>query len=286
MSPNVQTFFDPATFTATYLVSDPVSKAAAIIDPVLDFDAKSGKLSTTSVDAVLGAITNQGLTLLYSLETHAHADHLSAGDYVRSKTGAAVAIGAKITEVQAVFIPVFEADDIKADGSQFDHLLIDGAQLPLGTLSIHTLHTPGHTSACVTYVIGDAAFIGDTMFMPDYGTARTDFPGGDAGSLYRSICKILSLAPETRIFVGHDYLPSNRTEYRWETSVREQTDKNIHLRGGVSEDDFVALRQTKDKTLAPPALLLPSLQVNIRGGKLPPPTCTGKIFLRIPVVQV
>jgi glyoxylase-like metal-dependent hydrolase (beta-lactamase superfamily II) len=286
VSPLVQTFFDPATFTATHLVSDPATKSAAIIDAVLDFDPKSGKLSTGSVDAVLAAIAEQGLDLLYCLETHAHADHLSAGDYVRGKTKAKLAIGAKITDVQSFFVSVFDADDVAPDGSQFDLLLDEADVLPLGALSIRTLHTPGHTSACVTYIIGDAAFVGDTMFMPDYGTARTDFPGGDAATLYRSIKKILSLPPETRIYVGHDYLPASRTHYRWETSVREQTELNIHLSGGLDEQDFVELRQARDRTLAAPALLLPSLQVNIRGGKLPPAAPSGKVFLRIPVTAV
>lgn len=283
MNPRVQTFFDPATFTATHLVVDVSTGTSAIIDPVLDFEPKGGKLSTTSADAVLAAVAAQKLTLAYVLETHAHADHLSAGDHIRHLTGAALVIGAHITDVQKVFAPVFDADDVSCDGSQFDTLLGDGDSLPLGALSIRALHTPGHTPACLTYLIGDAAFVGDTLFMPDYGTARTDFPGGDARTLYRSIHKILALAPETRVFVGHDYLPAGRTDYRWETTVGDEARDNIHVHGQVTEHEFVAMRETRDKTLAPPTLILPSLQVNIRGGALPPASPSGKIFLKLPV---
>lgn len=282
MRPDVQAFFDPATFTASYLVSDPATGVAAIIDPVLDFEPKAARLSTASADALLDAVKARGLTLAYVLETHAHADHLSAADYIRKKTGAKIVIGARIVEVQKTFIPVFEAE-VAADGAVFDVLMNEGDTLPLGELSIGALHTPGHTPACLTYRIGDAAFVGDTLFMPDYGTARADFPGGDAATLYRSIRKVLALPPETRIFVGHDYLPEGRADYRWETTVAEERARNIHAHDGVEEADFVALRQARDATLAAPTLILPSLQVNIRAGALPDPTPAGNVFLRIPV---
>lgn len=284
MSPHVQTFFDPATSTATYLVSDPATKSAAIIDAVLDFDIKTGKISTTSADKILSNLAEQSLALVYILETHAHADHLSAGDYLRRKTGAILAIGAQITDVQKIFASIFEACDVRLDGSQFDILLNDGDRLSLGAQAIKALHTPGHTSACYTYLIGDAAFVGDTLFMPDYGTARTDFPGGDAATLFRSIHRILNLPIGTRVFVGHDYLPAGRSHHRWETTVREQADGNIHIHAGVSEEEFVALRQERDRNLQPPNLLLPSLQVNIRAGAFPPATASGKVFLQIPVM--
>lgn len=282
MRPDVQAFFDPATFTASYLVSDPATGVAAIIDPVLDFEPKAAKLSTASADALLDAVKARGLTLAYVLETHAHADHLSAADYIRKKTGAKIVIGARIVEVQKTFIPVFETE-VAADGAVFDVLMNEGDTLPLGEFAIGALHTPGHTPACLTYRIGDAAFVGDTLFMPDYGTARADFPGGDAATLYRSIRKVLALPPETRIFVGHDYLPEGRADYRWETTVAEERARNIHAHDGVEEADFVALRQARDATLAAPTLILPSLQVNIRAGALPDPTPAGNVFLRIPV---
>ncbi|MFN3584907.1 MBL fold metallo-hydrolase [Phenylobacterium sp.] len=283
MTPRVQTFFDHATSTATHLVSDPATGVAAVVDPVLDFDPKSAKLSTRSADEVLAAVRDQGLKLAYVLETHAHADHLSAGDYIRKQTGAELVIGAHIREVQKTFIPMFEADDVTPDGRVFDVLLDEGDRLPLGELEVRVLHTPGHTPACVTYLIGDAAFVGDTLFMPDYGTARADFPGGDAAALYRSIRKILALAPETRIFVGHDYLPAGRDEFRWETTVAEERARNVHVHEGVTEAEFVAMRTARDATLAAPTLILPSLQVNIRAGALPPATPQGHVFLRLPV---
>ena len=287
MHPTVQAFFDPVTSTASYLVSDPATKAAAIVDPVADYEPKGAKLSHGSADALLQAVRDQGLDLLYVLETHAHADHLSAADYIRRRTAAEVVIGARITEVQKQFIPLFEADDVADDGRAFDRLVDEGDdELPLGDLAIRVLHTPGHTPACVTYLIGDAAFVGDTLFMPDYGTARADFPGGDAASLYRSTRKILALPPQTRIFVGHDYLPAGRSDYRWETTVAEERARNIHVRDGVSEADFVAMRVARDATLPPPTLILPSLQVNIRAGALPPAGPGGHVFLRLPVSEV
>ncbi|MDE2487811.1 MAG: MBL fold metallo-hydrolase [Alphaproteobacteria bacterium] len=284
MRPTVQTFFDPATSTASYLVFVPATRDAAIVDPVLDYEPKAARISTCSADAILAAASDQHLALRFVLETHAHADHLSAADYLRRKTGAKIVIGAAITEVQKTFIPRFEAEDVAADGRAFDRLVNEGDTLPLGETEVRVLHTPGHTAACVTYVIGDAAFVGDTLFMPDYGAARTDFPGGDAARLYRSIQKILALPDETRIFVGHDYLPEGgRTENRWETTVGEERTRNVHIHEGVSEAEFVALRKARDATLAPPALILPSLQVNIRAGALPPATPRGHVFLRLPV---
>ncbi len=285
MTPQVQTFFDKATSTATHLVSDPATRVAAVIDPVLDFEPKAARLSTGSADAVLAAVHDQGLTLAYVLETHAHADHLSAADYIRRETGAQVVIGAEITQVQKAFIPRFEADDVADDGRVFDRLLAEGDVLPLGSLDIGVLHTPGHTPACVTYLIGDAAFVGDTLFMPDYGTARADFPGGDAATLYRSTRKILALPETTRIFVGHDYLPAGRDTFAWQTTVAEQRARNVHVHDGVDEAAFVAMREARDATLAAPTLILPSLQVNIRAGALPPATAAGNVFLRLPVTQ-
>ncbi|MCX9147293.1 MBL fold metallo-hydrolase [Erythrobacter sp. WG] len=281
--PHVQAFFDPATHTLTYLIHDPATREAAIVDPVLDFTANDARIGTGSADAVLAAADAQGLTVRWLLETHAHADHLSAAHYLREKTGAAVVIGAAITRVQAIFAPLFEAEDVRPDGSQFDRLVSEGERLPLGELAIEVLHTPGHTPACVTYLIGDAAFVGDTLFMPDYGTARTDFPGGSAADLYRSVRRILALPEETRIFVGHDYLPAGRSQYRWETTVAEERAANIHVHDGVSEAEFVAMREARDRALAAPQLILPSLQVNIRAGALPPPSPGGRTFLKLPV---
>jgi glyoxylase-like metal-dependent hydrolase (beta-lactamase superfamily II) len=282
MHPTVQAFFDPATATASYLISDPATREAAIVDPVLDFEPKGARVSTGSADEILSAAHGQGLTIRYVLETHAHADHLSAADYLRRKTGAQVVIGAHIVDVQAAFAPLFE-EDVAPGGADFDRLVGEGDTIALGGLVFHVLHTPGHTPACVTYLIGDCAFVGDTLFMPDYGTARTDFPGGDAATLYRSIRKILDLPRATRIFVGHDYLPPGRQDFRWETTVAEQRAHNIHVAAGVSEADFVARREARDRCLAPPTLILPSLQVNIRAGALPTPSAKGRIFLKIPV---
>ncbi|TSB04024.1 MBL fold metallo-hydrolase [Sphingorhabdus contaminans] len=283
MQPSVQAFFDNATNTVSYIVHDPVTKKAAIIDPVLDFTPRNGRVTTASSDALLSAANAQGLEIIYLLETHAHADHLSAAHHLRDVTGAPVVIGDHITQVQTIFATLFEADDVIPDGSQFDRLVAEGDSLPLGSLQIEVLHTPGHTPACLTYVIGDAAFVGDTLFMPDYGTARVDFPGGNAETLYKSIRKILSLPPETRIFVGHDYLPSGRTDYRWETSVAAQRASNIHAHDGISESEFVEMRTARDKTLEAPLLILPSLQVNIRAGAMPPASPGGHVYFRIPV---
>lgn len=282
-SPRIQAFFDEATFTVTYLVSDPGSGEAAVIDPVLDYDHRSGRVSTASADRVLQAIAEQGLALRWILETHAHADHLSAAPYLKARTGAPVAIGEHIREVQAIFAPVFHALDVAGDGREFDRLLRDGEVLALGALQIQVLHTPGHTPACVSYRVGDAVFVGDTLFMPDYGTARADFPGGSARQLYRSIRRLLALPPATRLFLCHDYLAPGREAYAWETTVAAQRARNVHVHEGVDEDAFVALREKRDATLAAPALLLPSVQVNMRAGRLPPAEADGVSYLRIPV---
>ena len=283
MHPHVQGFFDPSTFTVSYVVHDPATKKAAIIDPVLDFTPRNGRTSTQSADALLRYVDENDLTLDWLLETHAHADHLSAAHYLHEKTGAPIVIGSEITHVQGVFGALFEADDVKPDGSAFGQLVREGETLPLGNLEIGVLHTPGHPPACVTYLIGDAAFVGDTLFMPDYGTARADFPGGDAATLYRSIRKILALPPQTRIFVGHDYLPAGRTDYRWETTVADQKAGNIHAHDGISEAEFVAMRTARDKTLEAPLLILPSLQVNIRAGAMPPASPGGHVYFKLPV---
>ena len=282
-SPIVRGFFDPATSTASYVVHDPATRQAAIIDPVLDFTPRNARTATRSADAMLAYAKEQDLDLVWLLETHAHADHLSAGHYLREQTGAPVVIGAAITQVQQAFAPLFEADDVVPDGSQFDRLVQEGDVLPLGALEIGVIHTPGHTPACVTYLIGDAAFVGDTLFMPDYGTARSDFPGGSAEALYASIQKILTLPGETRMFVGHDYLPEGRSDYRWETTVAAQQTANVHIHTGIAQAEFIAMRKARDATLEAPLLILPSLQVNIRAGAMPPATAAGHIYLRLPV---
>jgi glyoxylase-like metal-dependent hydrolase (beta-lactamase superfamily II) len=279
----IRAFFDSQTATVTYLVSDPDLKAAAIVDPVLDFDPKAARLTTGSVDKVLAEATARALRIEWALDTHAHADHLSAADYVRRKTGAKVGIGARITQVQKTFKTFFNAADVIPNGDVFDALFEDGAAFRIGVVEARVMHTPGHTPACVSYVIGDAAFVGDTLFMPDYGTARADFPGGDPATLYRSIRRLLDLPPTTRIFVGHDYLPPGRDAPAWETTVAEERASNVHVRDGVSEEAFVAMRTARDATLAAPTLILPSLQVNIRAGALPPPDSDGEVYLKLPV---
>lgn len=281
--PLVQGFFDPATHTITYLVSDPATRQAAIIDPVLDYDPAAARTSTRSIDAVMAALTDQGLTLAMVLETHAHADHLTAAHHLRETHGAPIGIGQKIVRVQTTFAPLFDADDVMMDGAAFDRLYADGDTFALGELTVEVMHTPGHTPACVSYRIGDAVFVGDTLFMPDYGTARTDFPGGDARTLYRSIQRLLALPDDTRMFVGHDYLPQGRADFRFETTVGQQKADNVHVGGGVSEDVFVAMREKRDATLGAPQLILPSLQVNIRAGALPPPDASGRRSLVLPM---
>ena len=284
--PDVTPFFDPATNTWTYLVADPATGHAVIIDAVLDYEPKGAVVSHAGLERLLATVQQRQLQLQYVMETHAHADHLAGGHWLRDKSGAPLVIGARIGDVQRVFAPRFAMDDLATDGRQFDMLLEEGATLPLGNLTIRVLHTPGHTPACVTYLIGDAAFVGDTLFMPDYGTARCDFPGGDAAILHASIQKILALPPETRIFVGHDYLPAGRSDYACETSVAAQKAGNIHVHDGVSAEDFIAMRRARDATLAPPLLILPSLQVNIAAGELPPADAKGRRFLRLPLQGV
>lgn len=281
----IRAFFDEPTNTVTYLAADPATLQAAVIDPVLDYDHRSGKAQTASADRVLDAARQAGWNIAWILETHAHADHLSAAPYVKRRTGAPIAIGEHIREVQAIFRPVFNLDDDAStqDDSGFDRLLRDGETLPLGNLAVRVLHTPGHTPACVSYQIEDAVFVGDTLFMPDYGTARADFPGGDARTLYRSIRRLLALPLRTRLFMCHDYKAPGRDGYAWETTVAEERAGNIHIRDGVGEDEFVAMRQRRDATLAAPVLLLPSIQVNIRAGCLPTAESNGVRYLKIPL---
>ena len=283
-SPRVQGFFHGPTNTVTYLVSDPATGAAAIIDPVLDYDPAAARTDDASIVQVLDAVREQGLDLKLILDTHAHADHLSGADEIRHRTGAPIGIGGHITKVQKVFGALFEAHDVTPDGVVFDRLFTDGERFMLGSLEVEVLHTPGHTPACVSYHVGDAVFVGDTLFMPDYGTARADFPGGDAATLYRSIQRILALPDEARLFVGHDDLPeTGRTEFVWETTVGEERRANVHVGGGVSEADFVARRTARDATLKVPKLILPSLQMNIRAGALPPAEASGTRFLKTPI---
>lgn len=283
VKPDVVGVFDAATHTVSYLVSDPASRAALIIDPVLDFDPAAARVSTTSVDRLLRLIDERGLQLEHILETHAHADHLTGADEIRQRTGAPIGVGSEIKGVQKTFAALFEAADVRPDASAFDHTFVDGERFALGKLEVEVLHTPGHTPACVSYRIGDAVFVGDTLFMPDFGTARCDFPGGDARTLYRSIQRILALPEETRMFVGHDYVPETRTEVAWETTVAEQRRANIHVGSGRSEDAFVALRQARDASLGAPSLILPALQINIRAGAMPPAEPSGKRFLKMPL---
>lgn len=284
--PIIDAFFDEATFTVTYLVTDPQTKRAAIVDPVLDYDHKSGKASTKSAERVLAKAVERQASVEWILETHAHADHLTAAPLLKSRTGARVVIGEHIRDVQKIFKKVFNAADVSEDGREFDRLVTDGETLPLGNLAIEVMHLPGHTPADVAYRIGDAVFVGDTIFMPDYGTARADFPGGDAATLYRSIRRLLSLPPETRLFMCHDYKAPGRDRYAWETSVADERARNVHVHDDVTEAEFVAMRRKRDDTLAAPVLLLPSVQVNIRAGHLPPPDDNGQTYLRIPVKLV
>ena len=278
--PNITAWFDEATCSVSYLVADPGTGTAAIIDPVLDFDLASGHVDTRSADAILAEVETRGLTVAWLLETHPHADHLSAAAHLKQRTGAPVAIGAGIVDVQGQFGALFDA---AASGRDFDRLLEDGERLSLGSLEIEVLATPGHTPACVSYRIGDAVFVGDTLFMPDYGTARADFPGGDARQLYLSIRRLLSLPRETRLFMCHDYKAPGRDTYAWETTAGEEADRNLHIGGGVSEEDFVAMRMQRDATLCAPKLLYPAIQVNIRAGKLPEPAANGQRFLKLPL---
>ncbi|WEN42290.1 putative metallo-hydrolase [Thauera sp. GDN1] len=279
---DIRSFFDAATNTVTHVVSDPATARAAIIDSVLDYDPKSGRTSRASADAVIAYVRQAGLHVDWVLETHAHADHLSAAPYLKRQLGGRIAIGVHIRQVQAVFKDVFNARDMNSDGAEFDHLFEDGERFRIGELEVEVMHTPGHTPACLTYVVGQDAFVGDTLFMPDYGTARCDFPGGDAATLFRSIRKLLSLPPETRLHLCHDYPPDDRAPV-WETTVAEQRAKNIHVHDGVAEADFVAMRTARDRTLAMPTLILPAIQVNVRAGNLPPAEDNGVRYLKIPI---
>jgi glyoxylase-like metal-dependent hydrolase (beta-lactamase superfamily II) len=283
----IHSFFDEPTNTVSYLVADPASKLAVVIDPVLDYDHKSGEASVISADEILARADADGFKIEWILETHVHADHLSGAPYLKLKTGAKVAIGEHIRDVQKIFRPIFNALDVSGSGAEFDALLCGGDKLKVGGLEIEVIATPGHTPACVSYKIGDAVFVGDTLFMPDYGTARADFPGGDARSLYRSMHRLLSLPPETRLFMCHDYLPkTGRTAFVWESTVAEELANNIHIGNGVSEDEYVAMREARDKTLSAPTLLLPSIQVNMRAGKLPPADANGVQYIKVPVKLV
>ena len=282
-APRIRAFFDEATHTVSYLVADLATRRAAVIDPVLDYDAGSGEVDTRPVEAILRAAEADGLVIEHALETHAHADHLSGAPFIKMYTGARIGIGEHIRDVQRIFRPVFNATDVKADGGDFDCLFRDGERFRIGGLEVNVLHVPGHTPADIAYKIGDAVFVGDSLFMPDYGTARADFPGGDAHQLYRSIHRLLALPPETRLFMCHDYKAPGRDHYAWETTVAEQRAGNKHVHDGVTEDEFVAMREARDAALTAPALLLPSIQVNIRAGRFPPAESNGVRYLLIPV---
>lgn len=284
MKPEVEAFFDEPTNTVSYIVADPATKKCAIVDSVLDYDPASGRTSRKSADAIIARVREAGLEVKWILETHVHADHLSAAPYLKEELGGKLAIGSGIRIVQETFGKIFNAGtEFQRDGSQFDVLFDDGDTFRIGTIDARAMHTPGHTPACMTYVIGDAAFVGDTIFMPDYGTARVDFPGGDARQLYRSIQKIFALPDVTRLFLCHDYKAPGRDEYRWETTVAEEKRSNLHVREGISEDEFVKMRTERDRTLSMPRLILPSVQVNMRAGAFPPPEDNGQRYLKIPI---
>jgi glyoxylase-like metal-dependent hydrolase (beta-lactamase superfamily II) len=284
-SPVIKTFFDGATFTASHVVHDPVTKAAAIVDSVMDFDQPSGRTSFNNADEITRYVESEGLKVEWLLETHAHADHLSAAPHLQEKLGGKIAIGEHIRTVQEVFGKIFnEGTQFARDGSQFDRLFADGDTFELGSLEGMVLHVPGHTPADVAYAIGDAVFVGDTMFMPDYGTARCDFPGGDARQLYRSIRRLMELPAETRVFLCHDYkAPPIRAEFAWETTIGAERAGNVHVHKDVSEDDFASMRTARDKTLSMPRLILPSVQVNMRAGRLPEPEANGTRYLKLPL---
>jgi len=283
MPATIRAFFDEPTNTVSYLVWDPATKRGAVIDPVLDWDNRSGTADVAFADRILATAAEEGVAIDWVLETHAHADHLTAAPYIKAKTGARIGIGEHIREVQAIFRPVFAADDLKPDGGDFDHLFRDGERFPLGSLEVEVIHTPGHTPACISYKIGDDVFVGDTLFMHDYGTARADFPGGDARKLYRSIKRLLALPPHTRLWMCHDYKAPGRETYAWQSTVAEQRAMNPHVKDGITEDEFVALRTARDAKLAAPLLLLPSIQVNIRAGRFPPAEANGVRYLKIQV---
>ncbi|MDO8332630.1 MAG: MBL fold metallo-hydrolase [Pseudomonas sp.] len=284
MNAQVEAFFDPATFTYSYVVSDPQSKRCAIVDPVLDYDPAAGRTSHASADRLIAYVREQGLTLDWLLETHVHADHLSAAAYIKQALGGRLAIGAQITQIQTTFGTLFNAgDEFATDGRQFDQLFSDGDSFSVGSIVARVLHTPGHTPACLTYVIGDAAFIGDTLFMPDYGTARCDFPGGDARTLYQSIQKLFALPDSSRLFMCHDYKAPGRDQHLYQSSVAEQRAHNVHAHAGIEEDAFVAMRRARDASLGMPVLILPAVQVNMRGGELPPAESNGVRYLKVPL---
>jgi glyoxylase-like metal-dependent hydrolase (beta-lactamase superfamily II) len=280
---SIRPFFDEATNTVSYLVFDPATRQGAVVDPVLDWDHRSGEADTRSADALIEAAKREGITIALILETHAHADHLTAAPYIKQGCGGKIGIGEHIKDVQRIFRPVFAADDVKPEGGDFDLLFRDGDRIALGNLEIEVIHTPGHTPACVCYRIGDDVFVGDTLFMHDYGTARADFPGGDARALFRSIKRLLALSPETRLWMCHDYKAPGRNDYAWQSTVSEQRAHNPHVKDGVTEDEFVAFRQARDAKLAAPTLLLPSIQVNIRAGRFPEAESNGVRYLKIPV---
>lgn len=284
MQPQVEAFFDPATFTYSYVVTDPTSKRCAIIDSVLDYDPAAGRTSCKSADRLIAYVREQQLQVDWLLETHVHADHLSAAPYLKRELGGQLAIGENITVVQNTFGKLFNAGtEFATDGRQFDHLFKDGDRFQVGTIEARVIHTPGHTPACMTYLIGDAGFVGDTLFMPDYGTARCDFPGGDARTLFQSIRKLFPLPDETRLFMCHDYKAPGRDDFRFQTSVAEQRAHNVHVHEGIGEADFVAMRSARDATLGMPTLILPSVQVNMRAGQLPPAEENGTRYLKIPL---
>ena len=283
MNPAVQPFFDPATWTITYVVHGQPGSACAIIDPVLDYDPKSGRTRTDSADKVVAFVHEQRLQVRWILETHAHADHLTAAQHLRRELGGQIATGSNITQVQRIFKKVFNLEPgFRLDGSQFDRLLTDGETLVIGSLEVQALAVPGHTPSCMAYRVGDAVFVGDTLFMPDVGTARCDFPGGNAGTLYRSVHRLLALPPSTRLFMCHDYPPGGR-EPQWESTVADQLARNIHIHDGVTQEQFVAMRKARDATLQMPNLILPSIQVNIRAGQMPPVEANGTAYLKIPL---
>jgi len=284
MTPQITGFFHEDTFTVSYVVADPTSKHCAVIDSVLEFDQASGRTSHTSAELIIAHVRDAGLTVDWVLETHVHADHLSAAPYLLRMLGGKLGIGEHVRTVQDVFGKLFNAGpEFAHDGSQFDHLFKDGEKFSIGALQARVMHTPGHTPACLSYVIGDAVFVGDTLFMPDYGTARCDFPGGDARQLYRSIRKLFELPPAMRVFLCHDYKAPGRDVFQWQTSIGEQRADNVHIHDGVSEDEFAAMRAARDKTLAMPHLILPSVQVNMRAGHLPPPENNGVAYLKLPL---
>jgi glyoxylase-like metal-dependent hydrolase (beta-lactamase superfamily II) len=282
-SARIQPFFDEATNTVSYLVFDPATRQGAVIDPVLDWDHRSGEADTRSADRLIEAARQEGVTIALILETHAHADHLTAAPYIKQLCVGQIGIGEYIKDVQRIFRPVFAAEDVKPEGGDFDLLFRDGQHIALGSLGIEVIHTPGHTPACVCYRIGDDVFVGDTLFMHDYGTARADFPGGDARVLFRSIKRLLALPPQTRLWMCHDYKAPGRDDYAWQSTVAEQRAHNPHVKDGVTEDEFVAFRQARDAKLAAPTLLLPSIQVNIRAGRFPEAESNGVRYLKIPV---